>query len=122
MGDGRPEDPARRAADLVVARKKLEFSARLKCGITTSIAIRETASPASATAAPGTRRPRAIAYQMPRPATTNAISSLVVAASSAHAANGISLSSSRNQIAKSSSGQASATGWNSFNVSHCVGG
>ena len=40
----------------------------------------------------------------------------------AQSANGSRRPSSRNQIANSSSGQASATGWNSFRVSHWVGG
>jgi len=102
--------------------KKLEVPARLKCGITTSIAISDTATPAIAIAAPVRRRRCANAYQIPRPATTSAISSFVVAASAETRTNGSSRSSSRNQIAYSSNGQASATGWNSFSVSHCVGG
>ena len=96
--------------------------ARLKCGITTSIAISATATPATAITAPVQRRPWASAYQMPSPATTSAISSFVVAATAAQSANGSRRPSSRNQIANSSSGQASATGWNSFSVSHWVGG
>ena len=56
------------------------------------------------------------------PATTSPTSSFVVIASVAKMANGKSRSSSRYQKAKRRNGQASATGWNSFSVSHSVAG
>ena len=78
--------------------------------------------PATAIPAPARRRRRDRAYQSPNPASTSGISSLVVAARIAVAAKATSRSSSRNQKAQSRSGQASATGWNSFSVSHCTAG
>ena len=59
---------------------------------------------------------------MPIAAITSGISSFVSAASPAKTANGTSRSSSRYQKANRSSGQASATGWNSARVSHWTAG
>jgi len=58
----------------------------------------------------------------PIAATTSPTSSFVAIATSATAANASSRSSSISSIAHSSSGAASATGWNSSIVSHCTGG
>ncbi len=71
---------------------------------------------------PVPRRRCETAYQIPKPATTSAISSLQREAAIAQSANGSRRSSSRNQKAKSSSGVASATGWNSFRASQPVAG
>ena len=94
----------------------------MKCGRTTSTEIAVTSTPASAIAPPSSQRRREIAYQRPMPAITSGISSFVSAASTAKIPNATSRSSSRYQNAKSSSGHASATGWNSFSVSHCTAG
>ena len=93
-----------------------------KCGTTSPIAMAETAVPAAAMTRPARRRPRPNAYQSPRAATTRPMCSFVRQAATATTANGTSRSSSRNQNAASRSGVASATGWNSFSASHCVGG
>src|SRR5437764_11712415 len=90
--------------------------------MTTAVAIAAHATPAPAITAPIVHRLRVIAYHTPKPATTNGISSLQAAAATAHRPNGSSRSSSRNQKAKSRSGVASATGWNSLSVNQPVAG
>src|SRR5205814_8965329 len=90
--------------------------------MTTTVAKAAQATPTARIAAPVHQRPRVTAYQMPKPATTNEISSLQRLAATAQSANGTRRSSSRNQNANRSNGAASATGWNSFSVSQPVAG
>jgi len=94
----------------------------LKCGRTSSTEIAVRHTPSTAITPPTHHRRRETAYQMPIPAMTSGISSFVNAARTAKTANAASRSSSRYQKAKRSSGHASATGWNSFSVSHCTAG
>src|SRR3954453_13547005 len=90
--------------------------------MTTAIATADHAKPSAAIARPGTARPRASAYQMPKPATTSPISSFDAAAGTAHNAKATSRALSRNQNAYNRRGGARTTGWNSFSVSQPVAG
>src|SRR5262249_61636765 len=80
------------------------------------------ATPSTAMTTPVRSRRCDTPYQTPAAAITSPISSLPSAARTAKTANGTSRSSSRYQIAYSSNGQLSTTGWNSLSVAHWIGG